>query len=64
MPTCRKIPTETEHLPIAFTAAILTIGSAEEVILGIGGVRMLRALGYHEVCRFPMSALLTKPFQP
>ncbi len=27
----------------------------QEIILGIGGVRMLRALGYHEVCRFHMN---------
>lgn len=27
----------------------------QEVILGIGGVRILRALGYHDVCRFHMN---------
>ncbi len=27
----------------------------QEIVLGIGGVRMLRALGYHEVCRFHMN---------
>lgn len=27
----------------------------QEIILGIGGVRMLRALGYHDVCRFHMN---------
>lgn len=27
----------------------------QEVILGIGGVRMLRALGHHEICRFHMN---------
>jgi starch phosphorylase len=27
----------------------------QEVVLGIGGVRMLRALGYHSVTRFHMN---------
>jgi glycogen phosphorylase len=44
-------------------ATRVTVCLCQEAILGIGGVRLLRALGHHQISRFHMneghSALLT-----